>query len=231
VHTADLYDSVYQFKNYQAEAEKIRQILCKEGKEKCSLLELACGTGEYLRYFQDYKCTGIDLCQRSLELAQMKCSTAIFDNQDMCEFNCSKRQDVVIALFGSIGYVPKDRLYDFFLRCNKSLKPDGLLIVEPWIQQVDFEGGYFLLNGIHDGYPFSRVAHVKEEKGVSILQFHYLFYDRDKVVLSHSQDRLTMHSIGFILTCLEEAGFVISRKAGGFLEKSSIYILKKYKNY
>ena len=47
------YDLIYSSKNYKQEANKIKKLISKykksSGKE---LLEVACGTGRYLKYFK-----------------------------------------------------------------------------------------------------------------------------------------------------------------------------------
>ena len=62
---ARYYDLIYPYKNYKKEAEDISDLISKyKRSEGDTLLDVACGTGKHLEYFQnEFSCTGIDLNQ------------------------------------------------------------------------------------------------------------------------------------------------------------------------
>ena len=229
MHTADLYDAVYSFKDYAEEVSVLNRYLDDLGISSGSMLELACGTGEYLKGFERFNRTGIDLCSRSLEIAQSKIPEMEAFQQDMTTFSTGKKYDVVLAVFGAVGYIGPDKLIEFFRRCQLHLKDRGVLVLEPWLTKDDFEPGTFLMEGRIAGQRFNRLAKASDQNGMSVLEFTYIYVDGNSVQTSYSEDRLFLHDRKMLLTCLDEANFEISGAHGGFLEKSTIFILKKAK--
>ncbi len=104
---APYYDFLYSKKNYEKEADKIIEIINRYKKSKGNnLLEVACGTGNYLHYFtKDFNCYGIDINQGVLDIAKRKVKLAKFKKEDMVNFSLGHKFDVIVCLFSSIGYV------------------------------------------------------------------------------------------------------------------------------
>jgi hypothetical protein len=60
--TAEFYDLVYSFKDYEAEAAKIRNLIHAKHPSAKAILDVACGTGEHARFLaSDFSIDGIDL--------------------------------------------------------------------------------------------------------------------------------------------------------------------------
>ena len=61
--TGEVYDVIYSNKDYEGESVKLEQLIkdrCESGGNE--MLEAACGTGNYLQYFQtEYQVEGFDL--------------------------------------------------------------------------------------------------------------------------------------------------------------------------
>lgn len=52
VITADIYDAIYAYKNYDAEADAILRLAGESlGRQANSLLDMGCGTGKHLARF------------------------------------------------------------------------------------------------------------------------------------------------------------------------------------
>ena len=47
-NSAHLYDAVYSFKDYRAEAEQLRDLIEERSPGASTLLDVACGTGKHL---------------------------------------------------------------------------------------------------------------------------------------------------------------------------------------
>ena len=82
---APLYDKIYSWKDYGAEALRIAEILDAQGVELgAAVVEAACGTGAYLEQLADrYAVSGFDLQPSMLELAREKLPEVEFFVSDM----------------------------------------------------------------------------------------------------------------------------------------------------
>lgn len=62
---ARYYDLIYIWKDYKTEADTIKKLISTYKKsDGNNLLEVACGTGHHLEYFQkDFACMGVDINQ------------------------------------------------------------------------------------------------------------------------------------------------------------------------
>lgn len=75
---ADLYDAIYHFKDYGAEAVRVRAVLAAEGVPDGSrVLDVACGTGQHLAHLRAwYRVAGCDRSEAMLRRAQARLSAA-----------------------------------------------------------------------------------------------------------------------------------------------------------
>jgi len=74
------YDYVYAWKAYKKEAREIRRLISKYKKSLGNdLLEVGCGTGNYLRCLsKDFSCTGLDISKNMLRIARSKIGNVRF---------------------------------------------------------------------------------------------------------------------------------------------------------
>jgi SAM-dependent methyltransferase len=142
------------------------------------MLDVACGTGEHAKYLKEYfEIDGIDLNPEFVKIAQSKNNRGFYKVADMADFDMGKKYDVVICLFSSIGYVgTRDRLRQAVRCFAKHLKPDGVLIVEPWFTPDGWTEGKLHMMTVSE--PDLKVCrmNVSESKdnGLSFFRFHYL---------------------------------------------------------
>jgi hypothetical protein len=52
VESAELYDAIYQFKNYKIESERLRALIDEAVPAARTILDVACGTGEHARFLK-----------------------------------------------------------------------------------------------------------------------------------------------------------------------------------
>jgi ubiquinone/menaquinone biosynthesis C-methylase UbiE len=135
--SAEVYDAIYAAngKDYAAEAGKLHELIQQyKTSPGNTLLEVACGTAEHVRYLQkEYQIEGLDLSQEMLEAARNKFPDIPFHQGDMADFELDRRFDVVTCLFSSIGYTKTlERMRQSVLTMSQHLNPGGLLVIEPW---------------------------------------------------------------------------------------------------
>ena len=133
--SAQYYDVIYSFKDYQAEIQQLVDIITEHHlAEVKSLLDVACGTGKHIQYLKDhYEVEGLDLSQELLDFARQRNPGISLHHADMVKFDLGRGFDVVTCLFSSIGYVKTHDNLSRALACmTRHLLPGGLLIIEPW---------------------------------------------------------------------------------------------------
>ena len=143
---AALYDLFYMsMKDYSAEAGQIADRIRRVRPHCRTLLDVGCGTGEHARLLGEvhgFEVDGVDLDPAFVAIARAKCPRGRFDVADMVEFHLGRSYDVVLSLFGSIGYVVTlERLREALACLRDHLVPGGVAIVEPFFTPDGFRDG------------------------------------------------------------------------------------------
>ncbi len=175
--TQAYYDAVYSFKDYAAESRKIRALIARHKRSAGrDLLDVACGTGAHLVHLRrHFRVGGVDLDPGMLKVARRKVKGAAFHRGDMATFRLSERFDVVLCLFGSIGYVRTLKGLDSTAaNFARHLKPGGVLIVEPWVTPAGFKRGHTRVDAAKVGTEsVARLARTWRRGRLSVLEFRY----------------------------------------------------------
>ena len=138
--TAVFYDALYSNKNYNLEVSLINRIIEESTREKCSILDVGCGTGNHsilLAKNPTYKILGIDRSPEMVNIADSKSShipNLEYEVKDMLSIdNLYQKFDIVLALFHVVNYLRDDsELALFFSKVSKILNPDGKFIFDTW---------------------------------------------------------------------------------------------------
>jgi SAM-dependent methyltransferase len=133
--TAQYYDKIYSFKDYEAETQSLLALLRQYARiEGGALLDVACGTGCHIEYLKEhFLVEGLDISEDLLGMARQRNAEVVFHQGDMTDFDLGRQFDVVACLFSSIGYVKSaDRLTRAIACMASHLKPGGVLVIEPW---------------------------------------------------------------------------------------------------
>src|SRR5215469_2891172 len=73
IDSAELYDAIYQFKNYKRECERLRALIDEAVPAARTLLDVACGTGEHARFLREhFAVDGVDINEHYLHAARQK---------------------------------------------------------------------------------------------------------------------------------------------------------------
>ena len=168
--SARYYDLIYESmgKDYAKEAASLREWIARYRRTQGNrLLDIACGTGGHLRYLKDdFACEGLDL---------------------------GRGFDVVLCLFGSIGYLrTADRLRAAMQNFARHTLPGGIVMLEPWFSPAAWNAGRIHAALVdRPEIKIARVARSTAEGLVSIIEFQYLIATVDGI--GHLSER---HELG-----------------------------------
>lgn len=215
---APYYDLIYAEKEYKKEAMYIKELISRyktsAGNE---LLDVACGTGNHINQLKnDFLCTGVDIYEEMLHIAQKNVDSVTFIKGDMTVIDLNRKFDAVICLFGSIGYVRTyKRLRKTLFNFADHTKPGGVVIVEPWLTKANFREGLPYMT-VYDGdIKIARLSTSCIQNNMSIIDMHYLIAEKNKKIKYIAEKHeLGLFDIDKTLTYMEEA-----RLKAEFLEK------------
>ena len=139
--TAHLYDAIYSFKDYAAEAALVRELVEARAPGARTLLDVACGTGKHLAELRAwYDVEGVDVDPALLAIARERLPGVPLHEGDLVSFDLGREFDVVTCLFSSVAYVvTRERLSAACGALARHVAPGGLLVVEPWVLPDEWE--------------------------------------------------------------------------------------------
>lgn len=179
---AEIYDAIYAFKDYKAESDLILSLIKSRSPRATTLLDVGCGTGSHLAFLaKEFQCVGLDNSDPQLEAARKKLPNVEFVLGDIRDFDLHRTFDVVLCLFGVIGYSLTIEGLDQAAGCLAAhLSPGGVLLVEPWLTRDRFQEGRFdLITAQTESMKIARTNTTRKEGDVSVLDFHFLTVTRD----------------------------------------------------
>lgn len=183
--SAAYYDAIYQWKNYEREAEILRGLIRRYSRRPVrTLLDVACGTGQHLAFLREhFAVMGLDLDPGLLAMARQRCPEIEFVEADMVDFDLGKPFDAVICLFSAIGYVKTvPRLRQAVHAMARHLQPGGVLIIEPWFGPESWHVGTVHAVFVDQpGLKIARMSISEREDRLSRNEFHYLVATVDGV--------------------------------------------------
>lgn len=209
---AEYYDIFYlERKDYEKEAKIVKDIIKRsEGKKSRTLLDVGCGTGEHLKYFSlGFNCTGLDINRRMIEIAKNKVPEAKFKVANMIDFRLRSRFDVIVCLFGSIGYVQNfNNLAKALDNFHRHLNDTGLAIVEPWVFKKDFKKGHTSLDTYEDDeLKFVRMARSRISRSMWLIYMHYLVGKKGEIKYFTEVHKMLALDYQDYVKAFEQAGY------------------------
>jgi ubiquinone/menaquinone biosynthesis C-methylase UbiE len=212
--TAELYDRLYSFKDYPAEAARVRErILAAGGPGGGTLLDVACGTGKHAEALAaHYAVEGMDLDQGLLAAARQRLPHVPLHHADMRGFDLGRSYDVVTCLFSSIGYaVTLEAMRSAVAAMARHLAPGGALVVEPWFQPGHFRPAYVhLLTHEEPELKIARMSLGEVRGTVSVMDFEYLVGRPSGVTRAAERHELGLFTHAEMAAALEDAGLRVS---------------------
>ncbi|MCB0593988.1 MAG: class I SAM-dependent methyltransferase [Lewinellaceae bacterium] len=228
--SSEFYDLIYSFKDYAGEAAKIRQLLLSKSPGCQTILDVACGTGEHHKYLKnDFLVDGLDLNATFLEAARKKNPAGSYHPGDMMDFQLSKKYDVLLCLFSSIGYVKTLENVRSTIRCfARHLNPGGLILLEPWLTPENwYKGKLHMLTYDKENIKICRMNKSETRGNASHIHFHYLLATK-KHGVRHFEE---VHELGLFTeqemkNAFEMAGLAVEHEPEGLIGRG-LYIGRK----
>jgi SAM-dependent methyltransferase len=219
--SADVYDALYAWKDYAAEAARVRDLVEERRPGARTVLDVACGTGMHLAALRAwYEVEGVDLEPGLLEVARRRLPGVRLHEGDMRNFELDRQFDAVTCLFSSIGYMQS--LEDLRLAINnmgRHLAPSGVLLIEPWLTPDGFTPGQIggPLVGEADGLKVVRMNDGRVEGHLSIMEFHYLVGRSEGIEHVSETHTLGLYSADDYRAALEASGLRVEYDLDGVM--------------
>jgi ubiquinone/menaquinone biosynthesis C-methylase UbiE len=211
--SAKLYDELHSFKDYAEMASRLTAMIRQYRPGAESFLEVACGTGQFLKRLQDdFRVEGMDISAEMLSIASERCPGVPLHQADMAEFEISHRFDVIACLFSSIAFAqPVVRMQHTVKRMASHLTPKGVLLLEPYFSPETCWDRDLRLN-VYDGkdrkIAWMYVTDVKEN--LAVVEHHYLFGERTGVKHFTERQELGLFTDVEYREAIEHAGLTVS---------------------
>lgn len=149
---AEIYDIFMKNVNYNSWYKFLRKYMKNRGE----ILDLGCGTGEFIwRFLKDgYSVTGVDISQSMLTVAKNKLDKKGFEGKyslikdDIVNYVQDSEVDYIMCNFDTINYFKSEKDFVKFVQvCKNNLKKDGMLIFDVVTEEIFdeiFENDIFL---------------------------------------------------------------------------------------
>jgi ubiquinone/menaquinone biosynthesis C-methylase UbiE len=218
--SAELYDAIYQFKNYARECERLRALIDDAVPAARAILDVACGTGEHARYLREhFTVHGIDINENYLRAARMKNPAGDYTLADMTDFDLGRTYDVVTCLFSAIGRVMTFEQLERAIACMaRHVRPGGALIVEPWFTPDQWKpGSLFVHAGDIGATKVFRMSLSGREGAISTLLYHYLRGTPENVEHYTERLELALFTRDEMTWAFESAGLAVRYDSEGLM--------------
>lgn len=129
----EVFDNIMDESVYKQRAGKIINLIKKYNPESKTLLELACGTGNFTKQLAKagFDITATDISKDEIKKAKAKRINATFSVADMSQLHDSKKYDVICCFWESFRYLHNYKICeDTLKRIFVALKHNGLFFVD-----------------------------------------------------------------------------------------------------
>ncbi|HET9496116.1 MAG TPA: class I SAM-dependent methyltransferase [Chloroflexia bacterium] len=204
--SADIYDAVYSWKDYEAESNGVREAFERHAKRPVrDVLDVGCGTGAHMVYLQrHYNVEGLDLDPGLLQVARAKLPDLTFHQGNMLDFDLGRQFDAAMCMFGAIAYtLTPGALNTAVENIARHVRPGGVVVVEPWLRPDVYKPGTVHAQFVDQPeLKIARIVLSRREGDAAVLDMHYLVGTPDEV--RHFTES---HTVGLFTREQMEAAF------------------------
>lgn len=227
---AELYDLIYHFKDYAAEARRVEAVLASLGVHPgARVLEGAMGTGGHAVHLaQRYDYAGFDLSPTLLAIARRKLPDAPLTVADLRSFQVDRPVDAFMCLFSSIGYLlDADALAACAQSVAAAVRPGGALLIEPWFTRDRWQAGRPTLQ-TYDS-PELKIARASvsglEDGDIAVTPMTYLVVRSGQPIETFSEvHRLWLAPTEILLATFGSAGFEVRFESDGLMRGRGLLV-------
>ncbi|HEX7042266.1 MAG TPA: class I SAM-dependent methyltransferase [Patescibacteria group bacterium] len=117
---------------YSKQHKIVKKLIKKYHPTSKKLLEIACGTGNMLKAFnQTHTIYGLDISKDMINIAKSKLPKAKLYVKDMTNFNLKKKFDVVLCFYDAINHLISFKSWEkMFLQVSNHLDKNGIFIFD-----------------------------------------------------------------------------------------------------
>lgn len=226
------YDFMYVNETtYQKEVEAVVDIVDKYKPAHCkTVLDIACGTGAQAVYLAEhYEVTGIDLSPEMLNIAKGKVLEATFVEADMFNFELNRKFDIIVNLYGSIGFAESYEQLCAASQCAyQHLHDGGLYILTPWGTKESLVEGLVAKSKKVERSGYCRMETVKRiaDDKVQVEMHHLVANDLD-VSYYTNVSTITLFSEEQYVRSLKNADFKIIERLSPKEFRMGAFICRK----
>jgi SAM-dependent methyltransferase len=219
------YDLLHELqgKDYETEAASIESLVrVHKRSDGATLLDVACGTGVHLHYLRKaFHVEGLDSSADMLALARKRVPGVALHLGDMTNFDVGRRFDVVTCMFSSIAYVrTPEKLQATVCNFARHLRPGGVLIVEPWYPPERYTPDTVHFKHVdRSETKLARVNVTRIEGDLSVVYFHYLVADRDRVEYFWERHALGLFSHEDYVEAFRRGNLTLTRVDAGSADR------------
>ncbi|MBC8183990.1 class I SAM-dependent methyltransferase [candidate division KSB1 bacterium] len=219
---ASIYDEVMSHVEYIKWARYIERVINKWQPQCRSLLDISCGTGNFLfsLNFKDIECLGLDMSFEMIKIAAEKNKSQTqninFFQGDMVSIVLKKKFNVVVCLYDSINYLLDLKLWQqLFLRVADVLDKNGIFVFDICTKNnsVKYFNNYSERNG-GENYEYLRESSYNQAKGIHTNKFIITFYEAAKDYIEIHQQKI--FSINEIKDFINSTNFKLLGYFNGF---------------
>jgi SAM-dependent methyltransferase len=218
-HSAELFDIRYAQKDYASEAAVFLRLLDGIHPSATSLLDVACGTGNYLQHLSArYQIEGLDLNAELLQIAKTRLPDVPLHLADMSGFDLGRSFDIVTCFFASIAYLGSvEKLHQAMSCMTLHLKPDGVLFVEPWLTPSAYRENEVVHNLRRAPHLTASWMYVMRRKGLlAVWDMHWLVgTPQDGVTHFVEREELGLFTTDECVGAMRAAGLDVLHHARG----------------
>jgi SAM-dependent methyltransferase len=219
------YDAIYHWKNYEQESADVLSWIRRFNPGARTLLDVACGTGAHMVYFEQAmdEVVGLDRNPVGLEVAREKLPGVSLIEGDMRAFDLGRRFDALTCLFSAIGYVEDYRELVQSLRCFAAhLRPGGVLVLEGWLSPEDIKPeGVWMHLADQPELKIARINTVEIEGKVSSMTLHHLIGTPQGVQYVAEDHRLVLFEREEYREAIGAAGLTLVDEPDGLMKRNT----------
>ncbi len=225
MNTMRYYDAIYHWKNYEQESADVLSWIHRYNPSAKTLLDVACGTGAHMVYFEKAmeEIVGLDQNPVGLEVAGEKMPGVSLIQGDMRAFDLGRRFDALTCLFSAIGYVQDYSELEQSLRCFAAhLEPGGVLVLEGWLSPEDMKPeGVWMHLVDQPELKIARLNTVQIQGNVSSMTLHHLIGTPEGVRYVAQDHRLVLFEREEYRTAIRNAGLTLLDEPDGLMKRNT----------